>query len=69
MICFISYIVIPSILLMILHLMFVTKKLNFVIQQLEQQSNIALKWFQNNNMKMNASKCRLFVSGNEHEHM
>ena len=40
------------------------KNLNFVMQQLEQQSNIALKWFEDNNMKMNASKCHLFVSGN-----
>ena len=39
------------------------------MQQLEQQSNIALKWFEDNNMKMNASKCHLFVSGNKHEHM
>ena len=39
------------------------------MQQLEQQSNIALKWFEDNNMKMNASKCHLFVSVNKHEHM
>ena len=45
------------------------KNLNFVMQQLEQQSNIALKWFEDNNMKMNASKCHLFVSGNKHERM
>ena len=38
------------------------------MQQLEQQSNIALKWFEDNNMKMNADKCHLFVSGNKHEH-
>ena len=69
MICFISYIVKSAILLMIPHLMFVKKNLNFVIQRLEQQSNIALKWFEDNNMKMNASKCHLFVSGNKHEHM
>ena len=25
--------------------------------------------FEDNNMKMNASKCHLFVSGNKHEHM
>ena len=45
------------------------KNLNFVMQQLEQQSNIVLKWFEDNTMKMNASKCHLFVSGNKHEHM
>ena len=31
--------------------------------------NFALKWFEDNIMKMNASKCHLFVSGNKHEHM
>ena len=45
------------------------KKRNFVVQQLEQQSNIALKWFEDNNMKMNSGKCHLFVSGNKHENM
>ena len=45
------------------------KNLNFVMQQLEQQSNIALRWFEDNNMKMNDSKCHLFVSGNKHKHM
>ena len=35
------------------------KYLNFVMQLLEQQSNTALKWFQGNNMKMNAGKCHL----------
>ena len=38
------------------------KNLNFVMQQLEQQSNIALKRFEDNNMKMNSGKCHLFVS-------
>ena len=42
--------------------------LNFVMQRLEKQSNIALKWFEDNNMKMNTSKCHLSVSGNKHEH-
>ena len=45
------------------------KNLNFVMQQIEQQSNIALKWFEDNNMKMNSGKCYLFVSGNKHENM
>ena len=45
------------------------KNLNFVMQQLEQQSNIALKWFEDNDMKMNFGKCHLFVSGSEHENM
>ena len=45
------------------------KNLDFVLEQLELQSNVAIKWFEDNNMKMNASKCHLFVSGNKHEHM
>ena len=45
------------------------KNLNFVMEQLEQHSNIALKWFEDNNMKMNAGKCHLFVSGNKREQM
>ena len=39
------------------------------MQQLEQQSNIALKWFEDNNMKVNSGKCHHFVSGNKHENM
>ena len=39
------------------------------MQQLEQQSNITLKCFEDNNMKMNSGKCHLVVSGNKHEHM
>ena len=45
------------------------KNLDFVLEQLELQSNIAIKWFEDNRMKMNASKCHLFVSGNKYEHM
>ena len=45
------------------------KNLHFFMQQLEQKSNIALKWFEDNNMKMNFGKCHLFVSGNKHENM
>ena len=60
MICFISYIVKSAILLVIPSTPYVCdKNLNFVMQQLEQQSNIALKRFEDNNMKMNASKCHL----------
>ena len=28
-----------------------------------------MKWFEDKNMKMNAGKCHLFVSGNKHGHM
>ena len=45
------------------------KNLDFVLEQLELQSNIAIKWFEDNYMKINASKCHLFVSGNKCEHM
>ena len=45
------------------------KNLNVDMQQLEQQSNIVLRWFEDNNMKINASKCNLFVSGNKYKHM
>ena len=45
------------------------KNLDFVLEQLELQSNIAIKWFKDNHMKMNASKCHLFVSGNKYEPM
>ena len=37
------------------------KNLDVFMQQLEQQSNIALKWFEDNNIKMNVNKCHLFV--------
>ena len=39
------------------------------MQHLEQQLNVALKWFEDNNMKMKAGKCQLFISGNKHEHI
>ena len=39
------------------------------MQQLKIQSSAALKWFEDNNMKMNAGKYHLFVSGNKHEDM
>ena len=39
------------------------------MQQLEQQPNIALKWFEDNNMKRNAGICHLFVSRNKHGYM
>ena len=45
------------------------KNLKFVLEQLEEQSNIALKWFEDNYMKMNSGKCHLFVSGNKYEQM
>ena len=43
------------------------KNLTFAMQQLEQQSNIALKWFEDNNVKINSGKCRTMTS--KHENM
>ena len=43
------------------------KKLDFVLSELEQNSNIAIDWFQNNYMKMNSDKCHLLVAGHEFE--
>ena len=45
------------------------KNLEFVLERLEQQSSFALKWFEDNYMKMNSGKYHLFVSGNKYEHM
>ena len=35
------------------------KNLSFVLAKLEKHSNIAMKWFQNNHMKMNSDKCQI----------
>ena len=37
------------------------EKLDFILERLEHQSNIALKWFEDNNMKMNSGKCHLYL--------
>ena len=44
-----------------------TKNLDLVFERLEQHSNIALKWFEDKNMKMNFRKCHLFASDNKHK--
>ena len=43
--------------------------LSFVLAKLEENPNIAMKWFENNYMKMNSDKCHLFISGNQFEHL
>jgi len=43
--------------------------INNVLETLEEQSEIALTWFEANYMKMNAEKCHLLVSGHKHEQM
>ena len=43
----------------VLDLHFSNKNLDFVLKRLEQQSSIALKWFQESYMKTNSGKCHL----------
>ena len=45
------------------------KNLEFVLLKLEEQSNIAINWFENNYSKMNSDKCHLLISGNKYEHI
>ena len=45
------------------------KKLEFVLTELENHSDIAIKWLKNNYMKMNSDKCRIFNSGHKFEHL
>ena len=46
-----------------------SKNLEFVLTKLEEHFNIAIEWFENNNLKMNSDKCHLFVSGHKYEHL
>ena len=41
------------------------KNLDFALNELEQNSNIAIYWLQNNYMKMNSDKCHLLVEGHK----
>ena len=43
------------------------KNLDFVLNELERNSHIAIDWFQNNYMKINADKCHLLVAGHKFE--
>ena len=43
------------------------ENLNSLIKRLEHDSLLAIKWFQNNDMKLNQDKCHLLVSGYKHE--
>ena len=43
------------------------KNLEFVLAKLENSSDIAIKWFEDNYMKMNSDKCHLFISGHRFE--
>ena len=43
------------------------KDLNILINRLEDDTSLAVEWFENNFMKLNQEKCHLLVSGHEHE--
>ena len=45
------------------------KNLYFFLTKLEEHSIIAIEWFENNYMKMNADKRHLFISENTFEHL
>ena len=45
------------------------KNLEFVLLKLEEQSHIAINWFENNYMKMSSDKCHLLISRNKYEHL
>ena len=42
------------------------KSLQKVVENLEHDSSIALKWFQDNYMKLNSDKCHLLIAGSKH---
>ena len=43
------------------------KDLNILINRLEDDTSLAVEWFENNFMKLNQEKCHLLVSGHKHE--
>ena len=45
------------------------KNLEFALTKLENHSDIAINWFEDNYMKMNSDKCHLFISGHTFEHL
>ena len=40
-----------------------------VFKSLEKNSLLAIRWFENNYIKLNRDKCRLIVSGYKHEQL
>ena len=42
--------------------------LESVLDKLEENSKLAIFWFENNCMKLNTDKCHLLVSGTKYEH-
>ena len=45
------------------------KNLEFVLSKLENHSDIAIKWFEDDYMKINSDKCHLFISGHKFKHL
>ena len=43
--------------------------LKLVLEKLEENSELAVTWFEKNCMKLNTEKCRLMVSGTKYEHV
>ena len=43
------------------------KSLKNVLKSLEKNSMLAIRWFENNYVKLNTDKCHLIVSGYKHE--
>ena len=43
------------------------KDLEFVISQLEEHSQVAINWLENNYMNINSDQCHLLISGHKHE--
>ena len=39
-----------------------------LVKKLEENSDLAINWFQNNYMKLNTDKCHLLMSGSKYEH-
>ena len=40
-----------------------------LVKKLEENSDLAVNWFQNNQIKLNTEKCHLLMSGSKYEHL
>ena len=43
--------------------------LKVVIAKLEKSSQLAVKWFRHNYMKLNAEKCEFLITGHRFKHL
>ena len=43
--------------------------LKVVIKELEKSSQLAIKWFKHNYMKLNAEKCEFLITGHRFQHL